>query len=105
MELISLSPFVSECFADHFVKGALIYPDIFSAQALDFVPLHLRIIHLGDTIFMAAKDFPLTNFVIPPEFLFTGGTVDGKHGDNEWKVVWTFFLGRYGHVLGGIGLA
>jgi len=83
MELISLGSFVGECFANHFVKASLIYPDIFSTRALDFVPMHLTIIHLSDAIFMAAKNLSLTYFVIPPEFLFTGGTVDGKHGYNQ----------------------
>jgi hypothetical protein len=77
MKLISLSSFVGKCLADHFVKASLIYSDIFSTGALDFVFKHLGIIHLSDTTLMAAKDFPRTNFIIPPEFFFTGGAVDG----------------------------
>ena len=58
---------------------ALIYSDVFPTGTLDFMCMHLRVIHLGDTILMAAQYFTWADFVVSPEFLFAGSAVNSKH--------------------------
>ena len=77
--LISFSAFVGEGFGNHFIATSFVDTDIFSTGALNFMSIHLWIIHFFDSGFMTAKYFALANFVITPQFFLTGGTAEYQH--------------------------
>jgi len=46
------------------------------------------VVHLGNTILVAAQDFSWTNLVISPEFFSACGTADYEHINGEGRTEW-----------------
>ena len=76
---ITFGSFICECFGNHLIESAFINTYVFAAGTLNFLVIHLRVIHLLNAVFMAAQHFAWANFVISPQFLFAGGAVNGQH--------------------------
>ena len=77
---VTLGSFIGKGLGNHLIKGTFVDPYIFTARALDFVTMHLRVIDLIDAVFMTAKHLTGANLVISPQFLFAGSAVDSQHG-------------------------
>ena len=80
MVSIPLCPLVGKGLGNHFIERSLINTDTLATRALDFMLVYLGIIDLFDAGFMAAKHCTGTDFIISPEFFFTGSTVNCQHG-------------------------
>jgi hypothetical protein len=58
--------------------------------------MHLWVIDFFDAVFMATKLLTRANLVISPQFLFTGGAVDGQHSEDVVQIFWRVRLNSSG---------
>jgi hypothetical protein len=80
---VAFCSFVGKRLGDHLIERAFVDTDILAAWTLNFLSIHLRVIHFLYSVLVTAQNFTRADFVISPELLFTGGAMDGQHKGRE----------------------